>query len=200
MGDDGFAGRPPGRSSRVRPETGVPAQTWLSPSGTPVQLPAIVDLVEIDDAGQLNWSVEATIGLRDDQPVLLRICIEAGENAPHGLDTMDLQHHFRWNTPVEIVTRLLPHIIEQGGDPYDVDYPQVSFPEVTRPRPGHRLTNEFLVDVARDYLAAESPYAETLARRYNVAPRTIVSWVEKARRRGLLEGGTKGRKDSGLSY
>ena len=33
------------------------------------------------------------------------------------------------------------------------------------------------------------------AERYNVTPRTIVSWVEKARKLGILEGGAKGRKD-----
>lgn len=140
--------------------------------------------------------MEATVGLVDGEPALLRMCVESGEH--FRLDTLLLQQRFRWNTPVEIVTRIVPHIIETGGDPFDFDYPHEGYPGVTVPRPGHRLTREFLLDVARDYLAAESPYAQTLAERYNVTPRTVVSWVEKAREQGILQGGAKGRKDRNL--
>ena len=195
MTDNRFAGRPPGLSSRVRPVPGAPGQTWCSPTGTTVTLPLIVDLVEIGDDGWVTWSVEAAVGLKDDRPVLLRICIEAGESLPDGLDTLELQRSFRWNTPVEIVTRMVPNLVERGSDPFHFDYPRDGYPDVTQPRPGHRLTHEFLVDVARNYLSAEPPYAKTLAAHYNVTPRTVVSWVEKARQRGILEGGTKGRKD-----
>lgn len=193
-----FAGRPIGLSSRLQREPATPEQIWLSPSGTPVKLPVVVDLVDINEAGQVNWSVEAAVGLRNGQPSLLRICIAAGEHAPSGLDTLLLQEQFRWNTPLEIVTRIVPRIIERGGDPYEIDYPHEGFPDVSQPRPGHRLTSEFLTDVARDYLMAEPPYAQTLAQHYNVSPRTVVSWIEKARQRGILEGGAKGRKDRTL--
>lgn len=113
------------------------------------------------------------------RPALLRMCLEAGDHYPTGLDTLELQQHFRWNTPVEIVTRMIPPIIERGDNPYDLDYPHSGFPDITTPRPGHRLTREFLVDIARDYLTADPPYANTLARRYNVTPRTVVSWVRE---------------------
>jgi len=93
---------------------------------------------------------------------------------------------------------MVPRIIESGCYPYDFDYPHQGFPGVTQTRPGHRLTPEFLTDIARDYLTAEPPYAQTLAQRYNVAPRTVVSWVEKARQHGFLKGGTRGRKDRAL--
>ena len=123
------------------------------------------------------------------------ICINAGASSPEGLDTLNLQRNFRCNTPVEIVTGMVPRVIESGSDPFHFDYPHEGFPGVTQPRPGHRLTRDSLVDAAREYLAAESPYAQSLAERYNVTPRTIVSWVEKARKLGILEGGAKGRKD-----
>ena len=48
------------------------------------------------------------------------------------------------------------------------------------------LTDEFLTAIAREYLARGRGYAASLAREYFVTPRTVVSWVEKARARGLL--------------
>ena len=43
-----------------------------------------------------------------------------------------------------------------------------------------------LSTVAREYLVRGRGYATSLAREYYVTPRTVVSWVEKARTRGLL--------------
>ena len=195
----GFGGRPVGRSSRVRLDTDAPRQIWTSPGGTPVPMPLIVDIIDIDPDGQLNWSVEATVGLRNDQPVLLAIAIQAGDHLDGGLDTLYLQEHFRWHTPVEIVTRLVPRLIDSGQDPFTADLPTDHYPEVTGPRPGYRLTREFLTDIAREYLTAERPYPQTMAANHNVTPRTIVSWIEKARKLGILEPAPAGRKSSRIA-
>ena len=44
----------------------------------------------------------------------------------------------------------------------------------------------FPTTIARDYLARGPGYTTSLARQYFVTPRTVVSWVEKARARGIL--------------
>lgn len=189
---DRFTDRPVGLSSRVRRDTGRPQQTWTSACGVTLTLPMIVDLVCMGSSDRRHWSAEARVGLADGRPQLLAMLVEAGNDAPAGLRVEHLQVNFRWNTPVEIVTRMVPRIIARGGDPYDFEFPVAGFPEVSQPRPGHRLTEEFLTDVARDYLTAEAPYATTMAQRYNVSPRTVVSWIEKARQRGLLTGTRRG--------
>jgi len=195
----GFPGRPIGRSSRARPDPTTPQQIWISPGGTPVPLPLIIDIIELDPDGQLNWSVQATVGLRQDQPALLDVCIRAGEGLDGGLDTLELQQHFRWNTPMDIVTRLLPRLIDDGQDPFTTDLPTNDYPEVTQPRPGPRLTREFLTDIAREYLTAERPYPHTMAAHHGVTPRTIVSWIEKARKLGILKPGQRGKKNRRLT-
>ena len=51
--------------------------------------------------------------------------------------------------------------------------------------------------VARDYLAIGRGYATAMSIEHGVSPRTVVSWVEKARQRGILtpvpKGGFGGR-------
>lgn len=190
-----FTDRPVGLSSRVRRDTGRPQQTWTSPCGVTLTLPMIVDLVCMGPSNRRHWSAEARVGLVDGRPELLAMLLETGNDAPAGLEVEQLQVNFRWNTPLEIVTRMVPRIIARGGDPYEFEFPSEGFPGVSQPRPGHRLTEEFLTDIARDYLTAEAPYATTMAQRYNVSPRTVVSWIEKARQRGVLTGSRRASAD-----
>lgn len=48
------------------------------------------------------------------------------------------------------------------------------------------LSDEFLTTIAREYLVRGRGYAASLAEEYFATPRTVVSWIEKARARGIL--------------
>lgn len=118
------------------------------------------------------------------EPKLTRLRLEAEE----GLNTRALQERFRWATPLEVVTRTVPQLLELGVDPFTHDYATHGYPDAADvdPAPRRRLTDAFLEDVAQRYVALGRGYAEVLAHEHNVAPRTVVSWVEKARARGIL--------------
>lgn len=145
----------------------------------------------LDDAGeQMVWSVEATVDLVGQDPALTQVLLRG----PAGLDPVTLPRDFRWASPVEAVTRLAPLMIEQGLDPFEQDFPMTGYPEVTRHTGAdNHLSDEFLEDVARDYLAMGRGYSHQLALRFCVSPRTVVSWVEKARRRGILTATSPGK-------
>ena len=120
--------------------------------------------------------------------------------APAGLDVAALQCDFRWASPLDVVTGILPELIAAGSDPFAVDLPLTGFPAVAAQPVRRRgtLSDEFLTTIAREYLARGRGYAASLAEEYVVSPRTVVSWVEKARARGLLSaapgrGATGGR-------
>ena len=101
---------------------------------------------------------------------------------------MELQREFRWKTPLEVVTALLPRLLLDGVDPYTIDLPVTGFPAAAiQPMRRRRyLSEEFLETIAREYLVRGRGYAASLAGEYFVSPRTVISWVEKARARGML--------------
>jgi transposase-like protein len=70
---------------------------------------------------------------------------------------------------------------------------------VSRPCPQRRLSSEFLEDIAREYLTLGPGYSRTLSISYQVSPRTVVSWVEKARSRGILSPAQPGRHGGQMS-
>jgi len=175
--------RPFGISSRFRRAEG-PRHPWTNGEVT-VDLPVVVDWVKVDHAtGDVTVRVEARVDLVDDTPQI----VEMSFTAHGGLDLPDLQRNFRWASPLNAVTGILPRLIAEGTDPFAVDLPLNGFPAVAiqpRRRRG-QLTDEFLTTIAREYLSRGRGYAATLAEEYFVSPRTVVSWVEKARARGLL--------------
>ncbi len=168
-----------------------PRNPWSPHADVTVDLPVILDIMCLDDAGeQLVWCVEATIDLVGQDPVLTQMLLRG----PLGLDSSRLQRDFRWATPIEAVTRLAPLMIEQGLDPFEQDFPITGYPEVTRHTGSdNHLSDEFLEDIAREYLALGRGYSQQLAVRFCVSPRTVISWVEKARRRGILTATSPGR-------
>ena len=175
-------GRPPGLSSRVRRLPGCrPVDIG---GGVAIDLPVTVDLLFVDpDSGELQWSVEAIVD-RDDDLVIRSLTVWARG----GLDVVRLQREFRWATPLDIVGRLVPRLIADGQDPFGVDLPVTGYPEaggIPHDATG-ALTDAFLESIAREYLALGRGYADELADRFLVSRRTVVSWVEKARRRGIL--------------
>lgn len=171
-------------SSRLRrlPTTG----TWAPTDGVAIPMPVAFDLSLHDPrTGRDVYRFDATVDLVDGVPTLVRFVAEAAG----GLDLVRLQREFRWATPIDVVTRLVPEIVAGGGDPFDHEYPVDGFPEVIdaiRTPVNRALDDAFLEGIAREYLTRGRGYAQQIATARGVSRRTVVSWVEKARRRGIL--------------
>ena len=179
----GTTSRQRGVSSRITRADG-PRHSWVSGEVT-VDLPVVVDWVSLDPStGEEEVRVEALVDLVDGEPGIVRMSLASTS----GLDLVGLQRDFRWTSPLAVVTGILPRLIASGLDPYVVDIPVTGFPAVAIQPIRRRgvLTDEFLTTIAREYLARGRGYAASLGREYFVTPRTVVSWVEKARARGLL--------------
>jgi hypothetical protein len=154
-------------------------------AGVTVDLPVIVDWVQVDPAtGAEAIRIEARIDLVDDNPEIVGMTF----SAPAGLELAELQSSFRWSSPLAVVTGILPRLIADGLDPFAIGMPVKGFPAVAiQPVRRHGiLSDEFLTTIAREYLVRGRGYAASLAEEYFVTPRTVVSWVEKARARGIL--------------
>ena len=173
-----------------------PRHPWTTGEVT-VDLPVVVDWVQTDPTtGDEAVRINARVDLVDGEPQIVDLSLVA----PAGLDLAALQAHFRWATPLAVVTGLLPQLIAAGSDPFAAELPVTGFPAIAVQPLRHRriLTDEFLTTIAREYLARGRGYAASLAQEYYVTPRTVVSWVEKARTRGILSaphtsGATGGR-------
>lgn len=174
----------PGVTSRIRPAPGR-KRPWRISADHSFPLPVIVDHMSVDPVtGAVGWLIEATIDLVNDEPALVRM----KAHMPGGIDPYRMQREFRWASPVDVVRVGVPSLLERGIDPFTYDLPLTGFPqaaELSRPS-NEQLTDEFLEEVARHYLAIGRGYAKQIAAERHVSQRTVVSWVEKARRRGVL--------------
>lgn len=169
-------------SSRLHPIAG--SRPVAITESVTVKLPVTVDLLFIDPVSyEKQWSVEAVVDYNEE--LVMRSLTMWSRD---GLDVVRLQHEFRWATPLDIVGRLVPKLIAAGADIYAVDLPVTGFPEVAgNPHDATgALTDDFLESIAREYLSLGRGYADELATRFLVSKRTVVSWIEKARRRGIL--------------
>ena len=186
--------RPAGRASRVREGPGKRSR-WIAPNGQSVQLPLIFDHIEIDPySGEQTSCVEATIDLVDGIPSLIEVTLQ-GQPC---LNPVFLQRFFRWATPLEVVRVTIPQLLEQNINPFDHEYATDGYPEaaeITR-RPSNKLSDAFLEEIARQYYEIGHGYARTIAEQRGVSKRTVVSWVEKARKRGFIAETTSGRRSS----
>lgn len=179
VGDDRL-----GVTSRISQARGRKS-TWRISDSLTFPLPVVVDLQYVDpETKELGFRIEATVGLVDGSPCLLRMLVEA----PGGMDLVRLQREFRWASPLDIVTRSIPIILGRGEDPFEVNLPTEGFPEAAELKGpvNAQLSDAFLEEIAREYLIHGRGYARALAAERQVSPRTVVSWVEKARRRGIL--------------
>jgi hypothetical protein len=174
----------PGVTSRIRPGAGR-KRIWRIDDTRRFPLPVIVDHLFVDpETGEVGWRIEATIDLVDGSPALVRM----NAHAPAGLDANRLQREFRWASPLEIVRVGIPSLLARGLDPFAIDLPLSGFPEAAdlRQPSNEPLSDAFLEEIAREYLAVGRGYAKAISRERGVSERTVVSWVEKARRRGIL--------------
>lgn len=177
------ADRPIGVSSRVRQVDGA-NRRWTAGNGQLIILPVIVDYLFIDRDGNEELRVEATVDLVRSTLQIVRMDVQAAD----GVDTAAMQREFRWRTPLDIVERLMPRLMDEGTNPYTVDLPVTRFPEAATGHVRYRgeLSDDFLRAIAEEYLRLGRGYAKRIALERNVSPRTVVSWVVKARERGIL--------------
>ena len=188
--------RPNGISSRLKRGKGTRSK-WVAPNRQVVQLPMVLDILNIDEgSGEASWFVEAQVDLVADQPELTGVHIEGHPL----LDANYLQVFFRWSTPIDVVTRTVPHLLEQGIDPLKYEYATSGYPEDfdSSKKVNTRLSDEFLEEIAQQYIAVGRGYAEVIASERGVARRTVVSWVEKARKRGILSATKPGSSGGSL--
>lgn len=174
----------PGVTSRLRPAPGR-RRTWHISEALSFPLPVIVDHSCIaPDTGEQQWLFEATIDLVDGVPALVRM----DARVPGGFDIDLVQREFRWASPLDVVRVTVPQLLERGMDPFAADLPVTGFPDAAdmNKRSNRPLGDAFLEDIARQYLEVGRGYAGVIAAERHVSPRTVVSWVEKARHRGIL--------------
>jgi transposase-like protein len=184
--------RPPGYSSRLHRARG-PRRTWVAPNGQALELPVIVDHVNVDPkTGNFIWHIEARVDLVGRHPNLVDIRLIGNPC----LDTVLLQRFFRWATPVEVVRRTVPALLEKGIDPFKHEYATDGYPDAADidRKTTNALSDAFLEEVARQYVEIGRGYARVIARQRGVSERTVVSWVQKARRRNILSPTTPGRR------
>jgi hypothetical protein len=104
--------------------------------------------------------------------------------------------HFPLADPLDVLTRLVPRLLARGEDPFSHDFPITGYPEVSLPQTtdGRQLSDEFLEDIAREYLQLGRGYIRKMAQSHHVSERTIASWVHKARERGILTATRRGAR------
>ena len=173
-----------GVTSRIRRGPGR-KRTWQIDDEHSFPLPVIVDHQFVDpETREVVWRIEATIDLIDGQPALVRM----DARIPGGIDPYRMQREFRWASPLEVIAQGVPSLLERGIDPFEFELPLTGFPEAANlQRPSNeQLTDEFLEQIAREYLSIGRGYTAVIAAERHVSQRTVVSWVEKARRRGIL--------------
>ena len=183
--------RPRGYSSRVRKVSGQ-NRIWTAHNGQQVRLPLIVDHMNIDEDGVQTWLAEAKIDLVANEPQLISMHLEAKPN----LDAVRLQRFFRWASPLEVVRIAIPSLLEEGINPFEYEFPTDGFPDAAQigRADNSRLSDEFLKGLAREYVEVGRGYARIIAEQRGVSPRTVVSWVEKARKRGFIEPTKPGKR------
>ncbi len=189
--------RPAGISSRIRKVRG-PRSIRVAENGLEVELPVIVDHLNMATNGDLVWLVEARVELVHEKPEITRVNLAGNPN----LDPIYLQRFFRWATPLEVVRILLPDMIARGLDPYNQDLPQDLPEQYAHDRDGiarQELSEEFLREVSRQYLEIGRGYSARIAEQRGVSSRTVVSWIEKARQRGILSATRQGKHGGELS-
>ena len=184
--------RPTGYSSRVRPGAGH-RSTWIAWNGQSIDLPLIVDHVNIDPiSGKCLWYIEARIDLVADKPELIDIRLSGEPN----LDTILLQRFFRWSTPLDIVRRTVPALVAKGVNPFEYEYATDGYPDAADidRKLTTALSDDFLKEVARQYVEIGRGYARVIAQQRGVSERTVVNWVQKARKKGFLAATTPGKR------
>lgn len=149
--------RPKGVTSRVSLVDGA-NHRWTAGNGQVIALPLIIDYVDVSDAGLERLRIEATVDVVNGVLQITDMVL----HAPKGIDTSGLQREFRWRTPLDIVERLIPRLLEDGIDPFAIDLPVTRFPEAASGHTRSRgvLSDDFLRGIAEEYLRIGRGYAK----------------------------------------
>jgi hypothetical protein len=155
-------------------------RAWKAPNGQRVVLPVVLTAWEEDDfTGETIATVTAKVDLVDGRPQTVNVMVDA----PEGLDTDGIQRHFRWATPADVVRVWMPDVMARGGDPMTEQPPSNWWTASER----QELTVAFLEEIAKEYVELGYGYANVLASKYETTPRTVRSWVDKAKRAGIVD-------------
>jgi hypothetical protein len=165
--------------SSLQPAPGGRRRTWTAPNGHTLVLPITITLWEPHPVTlEPLWTVTARVDLVDRRPQTTEVVV----STPDGLDAAWLQRDLRWATPADIVREWAPQQLAVGLDPMTLEPPTDMWAAGER----QDLTDDFLTQIATEYLELGRGYTSALAVKYGATPRTVRSWVEKARERGLL--------------
>ena len=177
--------------SRLR-RIGSKISYWKAPNNTYVELPVALSLKWTDTSNdEVVFFCEATIELIDDEPKITNMELSSVD----GLTPAVLQNNFRWQTPLDVVKISVPILIENNIDPFDYNYAVEGYPKIASlGQPiKYDLSDEFLHEIATEYLEIGRGYAKEIASRRGVSERTVVSWIQKARSRNILSSVSKGK-------
>lgn len=173
-----------GVTSRLRRLDGR-EQIWFLPDGGKLSFPVALDIQSVAaDSHNLEWRIDAHMTLQNGVPIMAALHI----TNPSGIDPAHMKAFFRWETPLDVVRILVPDLVRRGVDPFDYSYPTRGFPDaaISSRHPLSPLTDEFLHEIADQYRAIGRGYAAKIAAEFGVSKRTAISWVEKARKKGIL--------------
>ncbi len=173
------------KSSTLKRKKGTKS-SWLAPNGESVTLPVTVELMwHHVPTGILAFKATAEVALVNGEPKLIRMNV----SSPVGLVPSMLQASFRWQSPVDVVTITVPALLKAGIDPYEFPLPTEGYPEAAitiNLKDKTRLSDTFLEGIVKAYLECGRGYAKKIAVSRGVSERTVVSWIQKARERGIL--------------
>lgn len=173
-----------GATSRLL-RRGPAQQQWKLPCGGYLPFPLLLDLQHVDEeTNHLDWRFEAHLDLVNGEPAITAFHLVCAS----GFDPHFMQTFFRWQTPLDVVRILVPELVRLGQDPFSHEYPVDGYPDAAMltSHPLTPLSDEFLHEVVRQYRTLGRGYASIIAKQRGVSRRTVVSWIEKARRRGIL--------------
>ena len=146
----------------------------------------------------LAFKATAEVALLDGEPRLVRVDV----SSPVGLAPSMLQASFRWQSPLDVVTVTVPALLKAGVDPYAFPLPTEGYPEAAMNinlNDKTRLSDPFLEGIVKAYLESGRGYAKKIAASRGVSERTVVSWIQKARERGILSKTRRGRRGGELN-
>ena len=167
----------------------VVAELYLDGRGTPIRSSDMrnLDLSRLEAMAASEWERQGKPYLNEPGPDLRRLA----------------SHYATWATNAEhwVKESFLAQIKDSGVPQARMGRDRRLPPHLSEPRPPlraptHGLTDDFLREVATAYLAAvrhRSPPAVALSKEAGVDPRTVHSWVAKARRRGIMPPGSQGK-------
>ena len=166
---------------RVRPLPG-PIHPWrpADSAGREVRFPVVTTFeVRANPETQLLLTLAATVDLRQGSPAI----VDMRFVSERGLELAVLQSTFKWQTSLRVVTNYLLAADDGSNQCYDTWQPLTGVQPFVA---ATDLDDEFLEQIAQEYLEAGRGYSAVLSSRYGISKRSAVRWVEKARARGIL--------------